>query len=151
MTSKKELIRCRDLSVGYDGKAVLHNLNFSVNEGDYLCIVGENGSGKSTLMRTLLHLQPPVDGQLTMDETLHYRIGYLPQQTPVQKDFPERDCSLRMPEPFRISPFLYQDGKAVRNSYDGKTADFASFRTMLSRIIRWTAATGAAREGTLCD
>ena len=88
MTSKKELIRCRDLSVGYDGKAVLHNLNFSVNEGDYLCIVGENGSGKSTLMRTLLHLQPPVDGQLTMDETLHYRIGYLPQQTPVQKDFP---------------------------------------------------------------
>ena len=49
---------CQDLCVGYDGKAVLQDLNFAVFSGDYLCIVGENGSGKSTLMKTILALQP---------------------------------------------------------------------------------------------
>ena len=48
---------CQDLCVGYDGKAVLQDLNFAVFSGDYLCIVGENGSGKSTLMKTILGLQ----------------------------------------------------------------------------------------------
>ncbi|MBQ6647069.1 MAG: metal ABC transporter ATP-binding protein, partial [Clostridia bacterium] len=57
--------------------------------GDYLCILGENGSGKTTLMRTLLHLQPPVSGQILIGDGLKAnKIGYLPQQTPVQKDFP---------------------------------------------------------------
>ena len=47
---------CHHLSVGYDSKAVLTDLNFEVNEQDYLCIVGENGAGKSTLMKTILGL-----------------------------------------------------------------------------------------------
>ena len=53
-------LTCQDLSVGYEGKAVLQDLNFSVHSGDFLCIVGENGAGKSTLMRTILGLQPPI-------------------------------------------------------------------------------------------
>ncbi|MBQ9408376.1 MAG: metal ABC transporter ATP-binding protein [Clostridia bacterium] len=83
------LITVRDLALGYDGRALLAGLNFSVNAGDYLCILGENGSGKTTLMRTLLHLQPPVSGQILIGDGLKANeIGYLPQQTPVQKDFP---------------------------------------------------------------
>ena len=57
------LITCENLTLGYEGKAILSGLNFSVNSGDYLCIVGENGSGKSTLMKTLLHLQSPMSGR----------------------------------------------------------------------------------------
>ena len=80
---------CQDLCVGYDGKAVLQDLNFAVFSGDYLCIVGENGSGKSTLMKTILGLQQPVRGRiLTLDGLRKNEIGYLPQQTHVQKDFP---------------------------------------------------------------
>lgn len=82
-------LTCQDLSVGYEGKAVLQGLNFSVHPGDYLCIVGENGAGKSTLMKTLLGLQPPIQGKvLTGDGLRPNEIGYLPQQTQVQKDFP---------------------------------------------------------------
>ncbi len=40
-------LECRNLSLGYDSKAIVSDLNFSINKGDYLCIVGENGSGKN--------------------------------------------------------------------------------------------------------
>lgn len=82
-------IICKDLCLGYQGQEIIHNLNFEVNKGDYLCIVGENGSGKSTLMRTLLGLQPPISGKiLTGDGMTKRSIGYLPQQTVTQRDFP---------------------------------------------------------------
>lgn len=82
-------IICQNLAIGYDGKAILKDINFSINEGDYLCIIGENGSGKSTLMRILLHLQQPVSGTILLGDGLQSNeIGYLPQQTAVQKDFP---------------------------------------------------------------
>ncbi len=83
------LLKCKDLTLGYDGNVVVSNLNFEINSGDYLCIVGENGSGKSTLMKTLLNLQPPISGSIeTGDGLKKNEIGYLPQQTVVQKDFP---------------------------------------------------------------
>ena len=82
-------LTCRNLSVGYDGKAVLQRLNLEVFAGEYLCIVGENGSGKSTLMKTILGLQPPISGQIVTGDGLRKnKIGYLSQQTIVQKDFP---------------------------------------------------------------
>ena len=39
------LLACQDLTLGYDGREILGGLNFKINSGDYLCIVGENGSG----------------------------------------------------------------------------------------------------------
>lgn len=56
------LLTCRDVNLGYDSTVVVEGLNFEVNTGDYLCIVGENGSGKSTLMKTILGLNPPLQG-----------------------------------------------------------------------------------------
>ncbi len=83
------LLECKNLTLGYDGKAIVSNLSFSVNDGDYLCIVGENGSGKSTLMRTMLGLLQPLGGEIKAGEGLCQKeIGYLPQQTNVQRDFP---------------------------------------------------------------
>ena len=82
-------LSCRHLSVGYEGRTVLQDLNFEVCPGDYLCIVGENGSGKSTTVKTLLGLQPPLAGSIhTGDGLKRNEIGYLPQQTFIQKDFP---------------------------------------------------------------
>lgn len=82
-------LTCHNLTLGYDGKIVLKGLDFSVNRGDYLFIVGANGSGKSTLMKTILNLHSPFDGKImTGDGLKPQEIGYLPQQTIVQKDFP---------------------------------------------------------------
>ncbi len=83
------LITCKDLVLGYDGRAITQAFDFSVHTGDYLCIVGENGSGKSTLIKTLLRLQSPISGSIETGDGLQANeIGYLPQQTAVQRDFP---------------------------------------------------------------
>lgn len=83
------MLTVRNLSLGYDSHMIIKDLNFTVNTGDYLCIVGENGSGKSTLMKTLLHLMEPAGGEIVMGDGLkENEIGYLPQQTIVQRDFP---------------------------------------------------------------
>ena len=81
-------ITCRNLSFAYDGETVLSDINFSLDAGDYLCIVGENGSGKSTLMRGILGLKQPSGGEIIFDDLKPTEIGYLPQQTQIQRDFP---------------------------------------------------------------
>lgn len=83
------LLTCKNVSFSYDNGTVLKNVNFSIGRGDYLCIVGENGSGKSTLMKGLLGLIKPSKGSVvTGDGLQRNEIGYLPQQTAAQKDFP---------------------------------------------------------------
>ncbi len=83
------LVSMKNVSLGYEGKAVIRGVSLSVCAGDYLCIVGENGSGKSTLMKTVLGLLPLIEGEIEFGDGLRQNeIGYLPQQTEVQKDFP---------------------------------------------------------------
>ena len=83
------LLSCNNAAFAYDGRKVVSNLNFTVEPGDYLCIVGENGAGKSTLVKGLLGFIKPCGGSVTMGSGLKVNeIGYLPQQTDVQRDFP---------------------------------------------------------------
>lgn len=86
---RNSIISANELSVGYGGRTVHKDISFEVSEGDYLCIVGENGAGKSTLVSTLLGLLSPISGKITYENGLtKNEIGYLPQQTDVQRDFP---------------------------------------------------------------
>lgn len=83
-----EQIICKDVSLGYNSKPIIEHLNFSVEQGAYFCIVGENGAGKSTLMKTILGLIQPLYGNFVYEDGLFKEIGYLPQQTQIQRDFP---------------------------------------------------------------
>ena len=86
---KKTLIKCNDISLGYENMTVLEHVSFELNEGDYLCVVGENGAGKSTLIKCLAGLKKPVSGQIILSpEISRGDVGYLPQQTAIQRDFP---------------------------------------------------------------
>jgi zinc transport system ATP-binding protein len=82
-----EFIRAEGLSLGYEGRVVLKDLSFSLNRGDYLCIIGENGSGKSTLVRGILGLLKPVQGSLALGLEAR-EIGYLSQEAMAKDDFP---------------------------------------------------------------
>jgi len=82
------LLSCQDLCMHYDNINAVCHVDFSVEEGDYLCVVGENGSGKSTLMKGLLGLLAPSHGKVAFSGLSQNEIGYLPQQTQIQRDFP---------------------------------------------------------------
>ena len=84
------IFECKDVTLGYENKVVAKNLNFKIDQGDYLCVVGENGTGKSTLKKTLLGLIKPLNGEViaNVQGKNHKGVGYLPQQTQAQKDFP---------------------------------------------------------------
>lgn len=83
------LISCNHVSLGYEGKQIIGDIDFCLSGGEYLCIVGENGAGKSTLMKGILKLKKPMNGTIAYGDGLKpTEIGYLPQQTQAQKDFP---------------------------------------------------------------
>lgn len=92
--AKKEQIMeaqiiCKDVTLGYGTHILAEHVSFTIEKGNYLCIVGENGAGKSTLLRTMLGLQEPLSGAIVFSGGLtRNKIGYLPQQTFVQRDFP---------------------------------------------------------------
>ena len=81
------IFECKDVTLGYENKVVAKNLNFKIDQGDYLCVVGENGTGKSTLIKTLLGLIKPLNGEViaNVQGKNHKGVGYLPQQTQAQK------------------------------------------------------------------
>lgn len=82
------LISAKDLTIGFGDLVLYRDLSFDISEGDYVFVIGENGTGKTTLMRTLLGLRRPVKGEVVTDGLKLSEIGYLPQQTIVQRDFP---------------------------------------------------------------
>lgn len=82
------LIEVKNLSLGYDKKKVLNDLNFNIEEKDFLCVVGPNGSGKSTLIKGLLGLIKPIEGKVIYNSLKQNFIGYMPQEVKVDSNFP---------------------------------------------------------------
>lgn len=83
-----DLIELKNVSVGYDNHIVLKNINMVIEENDFLCIVGPNGSGKSTLVKSILGLIKLSDGEVVYKNLKQNFIGYMPQETKVDSNFP---------------------------------------------------------------
>lgn len=83
-----QLINVKNAAFSYGGNIVVKDLNFSIEKGDYLLIVGENGSGKSTLVKGLLGLKKPHAGVIERVGLSKNEIGYLPQGMTINGDFP---------------------------------------------------------------
>ena len=109
MNDSPIVLACEDVTLGYEHKPLLEHLSLTVRAGDYLCIVGENGSGKSTLLRSLLGLLPPLAGKIDCPAQREGRLGYLPQQTPTQRDFPATVTEVV------LSGFSEEKSKALMN------------------------------------
>ena len=84
----KSLISLKNLSLGYENKAVLSNINIEIEDNDFICIVGPNGSGKSTLVKGILGLIKPMKGKVIYNNLKQNFIGYMPQETKVDANFP---------------------------------------------------------------
>lgn len=82
------ILECKNVHMSYDSTKAVNGVSLTVDEGDFLCIVGENGAGKSTLLKGILGLQKLSEGSVSFNGLKRSEIGYLPQKTQVQKDFP---------------------------------------------------------------
>ncbi len=88
MTKTTPILEVEHLTVRYERQTAVRDVSFSLYDGDYAAVVGENGSGKSTLIKSIVGLLPAASGTIRMNGMTAREIGYLPQQTVVQKDFP---------------------------------------------------------------
>jgi ABC-type Mn2+/Zn2+ transport system ATPase subunit len=84
------LISLENLSIGYNGQAVLSGISLSIARSSFTAVLGANGSGKSTLLKTLLGLQPPVSGKINVTrlENRAPVFGYVPQATQFDPLYP---------------------------------------------------------------
>lgn len=83
-----DVIVCKNLTVRNERTLALDDVSFAVHKGEFLTIVGENGAGKSTLVKTILGMTAPDAGSVETDAGTAGRIGYMPQQSSAQRDFP---------------------------------------------------------------
>jgi len=130
------IINCENVSLSYDKNIVLSDLSFSVNKGNYLCIVGENGSGKSSLLKALLGLIPVANGSIVFSrEFPRNSIAYLAQQNEAQKEFPasvyEVVMSGRLPKK-GILPFYTKSDREIVS----KILDTLSLTQLRNRSFR---------------
>ena len=81
-TSIDKMIQLNHVKFGYSDTEVLDEINLTINEGEYVVLIGENGSGKSTLMRLILGELKPDEGEIIImdnDSKLKKQIGYVAQ------------------------------------------------------------------------
>jgi len=92
MSKTVPAVELEDVSFFYDGPPVLDKVNLTVEEGEFMGVIGPNGSGKTTLLRLLLGLLRPTVGQVRIfgqtPEHARRQIGYVPQKPHLDPDFP---------------------------------------------------------------
>ena len=106
------LLKCEHVGFGYENQDAVLDVNLEVNEGDYICIVGENGSGKSTLMKGILGLLKPTSGRISLNgktveqlgERYYTHLGYMPQDFGFYPDFTAREFMLYMAAVMGLDP-----------------------------------------------
>jgi zinc/manganese transport system ATP-binding protein len=88
------LLDVSNVTVSLSGKRVLHDVDLSVQPGEFIGLIGSNGAGKTTLLRVILGLQRPTSGSVTVGGKRPGRgaevIGYLPQKVALDSDIPLR-------------------------------------------------------------
>ena len=81
------ILEVKNLKVSYSNHTAIENINFEVNEGEYVCLMGENGSGKSTLIKTIVGLKKADEGEVKINIPLD-KLSYLSQTNLQDLDFP---------------------------------------------------------------
>jgi len=100
MMEKNVAVRLEDVTVEYGDAVVLDGVNLSVFENDFLGIIGPNGGGKTTILKVILGLVKPKKGKVLVfgGTPVENRgmIGYVPQHSHFDREFPATVCNTVM-------------------------------------------------------
>ncbi|ATO45542.1 ABC transporter ATP-binding protein [Companilactobacillus farciminis KCTC 3681 = DSM 20184] len=97
------LIAAKNLTKRFGNQLVFQDVNFKINQGDFLSLIGPNGSGKTTLVKILMGLEPKTSGELNFDHK--QTIGYVPQFRNIDNDYPlSIEAFIRLNLKFTLSP-----------------------------------------------
>ena len=146
------LFEVKNLSLGYEKENIINNISFSVNDGDFIIVVGKNGAGKSTLIKGILGLIKPKSGEIVFDDSLNKKlIGYMPQETKVEQSFPASVYEIVLSgriNKMGFRPFYNKEDKRkanealkILNIYDIKDKSFCDLsggqrqKTLLARSL----------------
>lgn len=127
----KKLLEARNVSLGYDSSTVISGLNFVINDGDFVCVVGPNGAGKSTLIKGILGLIKPKRGKIIYHNLKQKMIGYMPQETKVDANFPASVWEIVLSGTLNTSgwrPF-YEDAQRSKARQALSTLDAANLKS----------------------
>lgn len=83
-----KILELKNVSAGYDHQDVLHHVDLSICENDFIGIIGPNGGGKTTLLKVILGLIKPSQGEVVYYTSKQNLFGYLPQNNLFDKRFP---------------------------------------------------------------
>src|SRR3990167_6400513 len=81
-------ITLENVAIGYSGKVLLKDINFSLKVGEFVVLFGPNGSGKTTLFKTILRIIPPIQGAIIYGNGQPTRFGYVPQRQYLDEIYP---------------------------------------------------------------
>jgi manganese/zinc/iron transport system ATP- binding protein len=119
MEKNQIAIQVTDLTVAYDEKPVLWDVDLEVPEGILMAMVGPNGAGKTTLLRTILGLIRPAAGQVLIYgkpyAAQRRMVGYVPQRGSVDWDFPTNVLDVVMMGRYGTLGWLRRPGKTERD------------------------------------
>jgi ABC-type Mn2+/Zn2+ transport system ATPase subunit len=115
-TRNRALIEFRNVTLGYRRRAILRDLSFSIDDGEFVGIVGPNGSGKTTVVRAILGILKPQKGTVMIRESSgdRLRIGYVPQRDSIDQMMPFTVCDVVMMGRYGRLGFIRVPSKADR-------------------------------------
>ncbi|HJF86789.1 MAG TPA: ATP-binding cassette domain-containing protein [Companilactobacillus farciminis] len=97
------MIEAKNLTKRFGNQLVFQDVNFKINQGDFLSLIGPNGSGKTTLVKILMGLEPKTSGELNFNHK--QTIGYVPQFRNIDNDYPlSIEAFIRLNLKFTLSP-----------------------------------------------
>jgi len=99
----KPVIEAKNLTKRFGKQLVFQDVNFKINDGEFISLVGPNGSGKTTLVKIIMGMEKRTSGELLMDKK--QTVGYVPQFRNIDLDYPlDIESFVRLNLKFTISP-----------------------------------------------
>ncbi|KRK64001.1 zinc iron ABC transporter, ATP-binding protein [Companilactobacillus tucceti DSM 20183] len=114
------MIEAKNLEKRFGKQLVFKDVNFKINDGEFISLIGHNGSGKTTLVKIMMGLEKKSGGEIIIDKK--QTIGYVPQFRNIDLDYPlDIEQFVRLNLKWKLSPTKRREDNKLVNEILEKT------------------------------